>query len=74
MSCPQSEQTPTESQVGAIISPPFVGELWTDPNGLSPKKGVPEDRNPREQPFYLLTYLSTYLVKSALFVVDIHHN
>jgi hypothetical protein len=41
MSCSQSEQTPTDSQVEAIISPPFVGELWTDPFGLSSKKGVP---------------------------------
>jgi hypothetical protein len=50
-----------------MIFPFQENELGAFP--LSSKKEVPEDRNPREQPFYLLTYL---LLDCTLFVVDIH--
>ena len=49
---------------GNHFSPPFVDELRIDPCGLSSKKEVPRDRNPREQPstcFLVCLLASVYL-------------
>ena len=59
MSCSQSEQTLTESQVEAILHLLSLVSCGLAPLAYPQKKEVPEDRNPREQPFYLqlLIYL-----------------